>query len=63
MAPTPIIELDDLNIVCTRNPDGTLTFTLKGQTGIECIEAQAKLFDMPLEQYVGEALCSYANGT
>jgi hypothetical protein len=51
-----IIGLDDLDIVSTRNPDGTLSFIVRGSTGIEIIEAQAKLFDT-------EALCSFVNGT
>jgi hypothetical protein len=37
-----IIGLDDLDIVSTRNPDGTLSFIVRGSTGIEIIEAQAK---------------------
>ena len=50
-----IIGLDDLDIVSTRNPDGTLGFIVRGSTGIEIIEAQAKLFDMTPAQYVAEA--------
>jgi hypothetical protein len=60
--PQKIIELDDLDLVSTRNPDGTLSFTVRGSAGIEQIEAQAKLFDMTPEQYVAEALCNYING-
>jgi hypothetical protein len=58
-----IIGLDDLDIVSTRNPDGTLSFIVRGSTGIEIIEAQSKLFDMTPAQYVAEALCSFVNGT
>jgi hypothetical protein len=61
--PQSIIGLDDLDIVSTRNPDGTLTFTVRGPTGIEVIEAQAKLLDMTLDQYVADALCGFVNGT
>ena len=58
-----IIGLDDLDIVSARNPDGNLSFIVRGSTGIEIIEAQAKLFDMTPAQYVTEALCSFVNGT
>ena len=61
--PQKIIELDDLDIVSTRNPDGTLSFIVRGSTAVETIEAQAELFHMTPEQYVAEALCSYINGT